>query len=115
MPTFPYFFTYDQQYPANSGWSHAAIEGAAEIDIDSDGTFSVAGVQIDVTRCLGRTVERRSLSLPDGDPLRAEITAWLTTARQDDVRAAWLDEQDAVLGFSECQAEHRPSPAQMGV
>lgn len=114
MATFPYIFTYEQQYPANSGWSHATIEGSADIDIDNDGAFRVVGVQIDVFRSFGTTVERRAVALPDGDPLRAEITSWLTTACDDDVRDAWLDEQDGQAAVFDCQSE-RLSPSQMGL
>lgn len=79
------------------------IEGAAEIAVDADGDWTVAGISLD------EYTGGRSVILPDDHPLCTDIKLWLLQTKRDAID----EEVGATLVRNDPNAEHRHSIREM--
>lgn len=79
------------------------IEGTAEIAVDADGDWTVAGISLD------EFTGDRSVILPDDHPLCTDIKLWLLQHRRNEIDEAVGE----TLVRNDPNAEHRHSIREM--
>ncbi len=81
----------------------ADIEGAADIDVEHDGCWTIDGIR------LNEVGGDRSVILPDDHPLCSDIKLWLLQSQLDEIDEAVGE----TLPFDDQYAEHRHSVREM--